>query len=69
MVKALSGFGKNSKGFIDVHNPIWTQVNSEILSSGRPILTKAYNYELPELGIVKDNFLATIYNNLTYIRD
>jgi len=33
-----------------------------------PILGKAMNYEIPELGIVKDNFLATIYNNLIYIR-
>jgi len=32
------------------------------------VLAKAYNYEVPELGIVKDKFMPTIYNNLLYVR-
>ena len=39
------------------------------VGSGKPLLAKAYNYELPEMGILKDKFMPTIYNNLLYIRD
>jgi len=40
----------------------------DLLSTEGPILAKAFDYEVPELGIVKDNFMATIYSNLIYIR-
>jgi hypothetical protein len=68
MVKALVGFEKDSQGFLDLRNPIYEEMSSKVLSSGNPILAKAFDYEIPELGIVKDNFAATIYNNLIYIR-
>jgi len=68
VIKAIVGFAKDSDGFMDVHSPIYSNMDSSVLSSGKPILGKAMNYEIPELGIVKDNFLATIYNNLIYIR-
>ena len=68
LVRALVGFEKDSDGFADIRRPILKQIDMSDLSSGRPILAKAYNYEIPELGIVKDKFTATIYNNLIYIR-
>jgi hypothetical protein len=68
VVRATTGFRTGPDGFIDVYNPIVENLNSKILGSGRPILAKAFDYEVPELGIVKDNFTATIYNNLIYIR-
>ena len=55
-------------GFLDLNSPIYSQVDESVLSSGRPMVAKAYDYEVPELGIVKDNYLATIYNNFIYIR-
>jgi hypothetical protein len=68
LIQGLAGFRKNRLGFWDVHSPIYKPLNNAALSSPRPIIAKAYDYEVPELGIVKDNFLATIYNNLIYIR-
>ena len=68
VIKAIVDFEKTQMGFINVHSPIYSNMDSSVLSSGKPILGKAMNYEIPELGIVKDNFLATIYNNLIYIR-
>ena len=59
---------KDRDGFVDIRNPIYKQVDSSVLSSGQPILAKGFDYEIPELGIVKDKFAATIYNNLIYIR-
>ena len=64
----LVGFRDGPDGFLDVYNPILEDMKSSIMNSGRPILAKAYDYEIPELGIVKDNFAATIYSNLIYIR-
>ena len=43
-------------------------MNMSVLETSGPILAKAYDYEVPELGIVKDKFAATIYSNLIYIR-
>ena len=43
-------------------------MDNSILNSNTPILAKGYDYEVPELGIVKDKFAATIYSNLIYIR-
>ena len=68
LIKALVGFENDSDGFADIRNPIYKQIDSSDLSSGRPILAKGFDYEIPELGIVKDKFAATIYNNLIYIR-
>jgi hypothetical protein len=68
LVRALIGFEKDAHGFPDIRNPILKQIDMSDLSSGRPILAKASHYEIPELGIVKDKFAATIYNNLIYIR-
>lgn len=68
LVRALIGFEKDAHGFADIRNPILKQIDMSDLASGRPILAKASHYEIPELGIVKDKFAATIYNNLIYIR-
>ena len=68
MIKAHTGFRQDQRGFLNVHAPIYRQMDSSILSQGRPVLAKASHYEIPELGIVKDNFLATIYSNLIYVR-
>jgi len=68
LVRALVGFGRDNAGFIDIRQPIHKHMDQSILSSGGPILAKAYDYEVPELGIVKDKFAATIYSNLIYIR-
>lgn len=67
-VRALVGFGKDAQGFVDIHQPQYKLMDTSVLSSGGPILAKAYDYEVPELGIVKDKFAATIYSNLIYIR-
>jgi len=71
LLLAMGGRNLEDKyqGFIDVNTPLYKQMTYEALSSNRPIIAKAFDYEVPELGIVKDNFLATIYNNLIYIRE
>ena len=68
IVKALVGFGVDEEGLVNLSDPIYKEMSNEVLSQGRPVLAKAFNYEIQELGIVKDNFTATIYNNLTYIK-
>jgi len=68
VIRALVGFEDNENGFLNVHSPLWRQMSGNILESDRPTLAKAEHYEIPELGVVKDNFLATIYSNLIYIR-
>jgi len=68
VIKALVGFKRGASGFLDLNNPMYVEVNQSVLESGRAMIAKAYDYEVPELGIVKDNFLATIYNNFIYIR-
>jgi hypothetical protein len=67
LVKALTGFEFDADGFADLNKPILKDMNETSLS-GRPILAKAYNYEVPQLGVIKDKFMPTIYNNLLYIR-
>ena len=67
LVKALVGFEKDVDGFFDLNSPIMEDMSN--VGSGKPLLAKAYNYELPEIGILKDKFMPTIYNNLLYIRD
>lgn len=67
LVRAHTGFEIDSDGFPDLNRPIIQDMNDSALS-GKPVLAKAYNYEVPELGIVKDKFMPTIYNNLLYVR-
>ena len=61
LIKALIGFENDDDGFADILNPIYKQIDSSDLSSGRPILAKGYDYEIPELGIVKDKFLQQLF--------
>lgn len=68
LVKALTGFGRDESGLIDIRQPVYVELAMDLLSTEGPILAKAFDYEVPELGIVKDNFMATIYSNLIYIR-
>ena len=68
LVRALVGFGRDGQGFIDVRQPQYKDMDQGVLGSKGPILGKAFDYEVPELGIVKDKFAATIYSNLIYIR-
>ena len=67
LVRALTGFEKDVDGFADLNRPI--EVDMKDASIGvQPLIAKAYNYEVPDLGIVKDKFMPTIYNNLLYVR-
>jgi len=68
VIMGLTGFGLYPNGFFNVHDPIYKKMHKLNLPTGASVLAKAYNYEVPELGILKDNFLAPIYNNLCYIR-
>jgi hypothetical protein len=68
LIRAHVGFHHDNDGLINVHSPIYVPLDITVLQSGKPILAKAYGYEVPELGIVKDKFSATIYSNLIYIR-
>lgn len=67
LVKALTGFKKDKDGFFDLNLPIIEEL-SKVNMSNKPLLAKAYTFEIPELGVVKDKFVATIYNNLLYIK-
>jgi len=66
VIKALTGFEKDEFGMLDLDRPIVEEISKSTRTG--PILAKAYNYEVPELGILKDKFLPTIYNNLLYLR-
>lgn len=68
LIKALVGFESDSDGFLDIRAPIYEPINSVSLGPDKMFLAKAFHYEIPELGIVKDNFAGTIYSNLAYIR-
>jgi len=65
MVK-LSGFERNSEGKINLSAPKFREVTEEDMVLGG-ILIKAVEYENAELGILKDKYSGTIYDNLTYI--
>lgn len=69
IVQVLVGFNKNLDGFLDVRMPIIQQMGSSDIPTGRPLLAKAYDYEIPDLGMIKDKLSTTIYNNLLYIKD
>tara|TARA_R110002110_G_scaffold351056_3_gene561096 strand:+ start:4735 stop:6849 length:2115 start_codon:yes stop_codon:yes gene_type:complete len=68
IIKVLVGFKFNNDGFYNVHEPIMKKIDSDILNSPRPMLAKAMEYEVTEIGITKDKGSVTIYNNLIYIR-
>lgn len=67
LVRAHTGYELDEDGFPDLNRPIIEDMH-KASSGGRPILAKAYNYEVPELGIVKDKYMPTIYNNLIYVQ-
>lgn len=67
LVQAHTGFSVDEDGFPDLNMPTIEEMNGATLN-GKPVLARAYNYEVPQLGIVKDKFMPTIYNNLCYIR-
>ena len=67
LIRALTGFELDEDGFHDLNRPVHIDMKDDLFD-GKPMLAKAYNYEIPELGIVKDKFMPTIYNNLLYIR-
>tara|TARA_R110001592_G_scaffold302279_2_gene574158 strand:- start:5334 stop:7457 length:2124 start_codon:yes stop_codon:yes gene_type:complete len=66
MVK-LAGFSRDSNGKINLSAPKYTEVTEEDMILGG-ILIKAVEYENADLGIIKDNYSGTIYDNLTYVR-
>ena len=68
LVRAHTGYETDEDGFPDLNKPIIEDMSS-VSTNGRPVIAKAYNYEITELGILKDKFMPTIYNNLLYIRD
>ncbi len=45
-IRVLTGF-KPRNGFLDVHAPIYEQMDSSILSAGKPLIAKAFDYEVP----------------------
>ena len=68
LIHALVKFERGENGFVDVHSPVYEPVRDEILNDNRPYILKAVDYEVASLGILKDNFLATIYSNFLYLR-
>jgi len=68
IVKGIAGFEKNEMGFLDVYKPIIREMNSTTLRSKSPMIAKAHHFEVPTLGIVKDKFMPTIYNNLMFLK-
>ena len=66
VVKALTGFELDEDGIPNLNMPTLQNMD-QALSSNQHFLAKGHNYEVPELGILKDNFMPTIYNNLLYI--
>ena len=67
VVRAQTGFELDENGFPDLNMPIIQDMN-EVVLAGQSVIAKAHNYEIPELGVVKDNLMPTIYNNLVYIQ-
>lgn len=66
IVKALIGFGIDADNIPDLKKPIYENMD-QALTRNQPVLAKAYNHDVPELGILKDKFMPTIYSNLMYI--
>lgn len=68
VIKYLQGFSIRPDGFYNVHDPVYSLLNNQVLNSNLPVLIKAEDYEIPELGILKDKQASTIYNSLIYVR-
>ena len=67
IVKALVGF-EMEDGAPNFFRPIYTDLSNKLIETyNKPMIAKAYDFEIPELGILKDNYAATIYNNLIII--
>jgi len=62
IIKALVGF-EYQDNVPNLSMPIYKAISEDMLEQ-KPMIAKAYDYEMPELGIVKDKYMATIYNNL-----
>jgi len=67
VVEAQTGFELDSNGFADLNRPVIQNMSNTALN-GQATLARAQNYEISELGVLKDSFLPTIYNNLAYIQ-
>ena len=66
LVQAHTGFKLDRNGFADLNQPIIQNMGDVDLKNQR-LLATAKSYEMPQLGILKDTFVPTIYNNLLYI--
>ena len=67
-IRAMVGFNRDEKGFLNMNSPIFKTLDLSTLDSDRPVLAFADNYEIPEVGLLKDISPATIYNRMIYIR-
>ena len=67
-VRLIRTFSLGENGFHNVSDRIYESVSDGDLSGRSNILAKSFNYEVSELGIVKDLAKGTIYNNLILIR-
>ena len=62
----LVGFEMGSDGMLNLSSPIYQPVQaSDMASSG--LLIKAVESEVSALGMVKDNYSSTIYNNMIIV--
>jgi len=62
----LVGFEMGSDGMLNLSSPIYQPVQaSDMASSG--LLIKAVESEVSALGMVKDNYSSTIYNNIMIV--
>jgi hypothetical protein len=68
LIKYLDGFATRPDGFANVHSPTYRSLSNAVLQSNKPLLVKAEDYEVQELGILKDKSATTIYNSLIYIK-
>lgn len=63
VIKALTGFERDDDGIPNFKRPIYQEIDQTDMGS-KVMIAKAYDHEVPELGIIKDTFMGTIYNNL-----
>lgn len=62
---ATIGFEKDKDGIYDLYRPIERRIDKEVVTMETPMIVKARDFEIPELGIVKDKFAPIVYNNLS----
>ena len=67
-IRALVGFERDQTGFLNMNSPIYRVLDMNTLDSNKPLLVFADDYEVPEIGLVKDKVPATIYNRMIYIK-